>query len=66
MLKNKEIIIIDGAEITRDMPPGNCNALLINDANKLVQESYIDTFREAKKQGAFIFWNHPNWKGQNK
>ena len=32
----------------------------------MVQENYIDTFREAKKQGAFIFWNHPNWIGQNK
>ena len=64
--KNEEIIIIHGAEITRDLPPGHCNALFINDANKLVQENYIDTFREAKKQGAFIFWNHPNWIGQNK
>ena len=26
----------------------------------------MDAFREAKKQGAFIFWNHPNWVGQNK
>ena len=64
--KNEEIIVIHGAEITRDLPPGHCNALFINDANKLVQENYIDTFREAKKQGAFIFWNHPNWIGQNK
>lgn len=64
--KNKDIIIIHGAEITRDLPPGHCNALFINDANKLVQKNYINTFREAKKQGAFIFWNHPNWIGQNK
>ena len=64
--KNKGIIIIHGAEITRDLPPGHSNALFINDANKLVQENYIDAFREAKKQGAFIFWNHPNWIGQNK
>ena len=26
----------------------------------------MDVFREAKKQGAFIFWNHPNWIGQNR
>ena len=64
--KNKKIIVIHGAEITRDLPPGHSNALFIKDANKLVQQNYIDVFREAKKQGAFIFWNHPNWIGQNK
>ncbi|HEU4859530.1 MAG TPA: Sb-PDE family phosphodiesterase, partial [Chitinophagaceae bacterium] len=26
----------------------------------------IQVFREAKKQGAFIFWNHPNWTPQRK
>ena len=31
----KEIIIISGSEITRDMPPGHINAVFIKDANKL-------------------------------
>ena len=31
----KEIIIINGSEITRDMPPGHINAVFIKDANKL-------------------------------
>lgn len=63
--KNYDLIVIHGAEITRDLPPGHSNALFIEDANQLVHDDYIETFREAKKQGAFIFWNHPNWIGQN-
>ncbi len=63
--KNHDLIVIHGAEITRDLPPGHSNALFIQDANQLVHDDYIDAFREAKKQGAFIFWNHPNWVGQN-
>jgi len=63
--KNHDLIIIHGAEITRDLPPGHSNALFIQDANQLVHDDYMDAFREAKKQGAFIFWNHPNWVGQN-
>ena len=63
--KNHDLIVIHGAEITRDLPPGHSNALFIQDANQLVHDDYMDAFREAKKQGAFIFWNHPNWVGQN-
>ena len=32
---DKNIIIINGSEITRDMPPGHINAVFIKDANKL-------------------------------
>ncbi|MDB9930110.1 Sb-PDE family phosphodiesterase [Cyclobacteriaceae bacterium] len=64
--KNHELIVIHGAEITRNLPPGHSNALFIQDANKLIHDDYMDAFREAKNQGAFIFWNHPNWVGQNK
>ena len=63
--KNYDLIVIHGAEITRDLPPGHSNALFIKDANRLIHDDYIDAFREAKKQGAFIFWNHPNWIGQS-
>jgi|TARA_B110000503_G_C7173569_1_gene425794 3',5'-nucleoside bisphosphate phosphatase len=61
-----DLIVIRGAEITRNLPPGHSNALFIQDANKLIKENAIDAFREAKNQGAFIFWNHPNWIGQNR
>ena len=61
-----DLIVIRGAEITRNLHPGHSNALFIQDANKLIKENAIDAFREAKNQGAFIFWNHPNWIGQNR
>ena len=59
------LIVINGSEITRRMPPGHSNALFINDANKMLISDSVEVFREAKRQGAFTFWNHPNWIGQN-
>ena len=38
---------------------------LIKDANKLLVENPIDAFKEARKQDAFIFWNHPYWISQS-
>ncbi len=64
--EGKDLIVISGAEITRDMPPGHCNALFLQDVNKLNVKDYMDAFKEAKKQGAFVFWNHPNWIAQKK
>ena len=64
--KTKDIIIINGSEITRRMPPGHSNAIFVQDVNKLLIEDSVEVFREAKKQGAFIFWNHPNWTSQKK
>ncbi len=63
-MKDTTLIIANGSEITREMPPGHSNAIFIEDANLLLKDSVIHVFREAKKQGAFIFWNHPHWKGQ--
>ncbi len=59
--KPYDLMIIHGAEITKDMPPGHANALFINDANLLNHEDPLTAYRAAKKQGAFVFWNHPNW-----
>ena len=61
-----DLIVIPGAEITRDVPPGHCNAIFIEDANQLNQEDVMEVFLEARKQGAFIFWNHPGWLGGKK
>ena len=63
--KGSNIIVINGSEITRDMPPGHSNAIFIKDANKLITNDPIDAFREARKQDAFIFWNHPYWASQS-
>ena len=59
-----DLLIIHGAEITRDLPPGHANAVFIKDANKLNVKDSIEAYREAKRQGGFIFWNHPNWISQ--
>ena len=61
-----DLIIVHGAEITRDLPPGHANAIFIQDANKLVLTDSIEAYKEAKRQGGFIFWNHPNWIAQQR
>ncbi len=58
------IILIQGAEITRNMPPGHLNAIFIKNANLLEREDWWEACVEAKEQGAFVFWNHPGWKAQ--
>lgn len=58
---NIGFIVIKGAEVTRNKPIGHLNALFINDANKLNLEDPVDALRKARKQGAFIMWNHPGW-----
>ncbi len=64
--KDHDLLIVKGSEITRRMPPGHNNAIFISDANKLLVDDSVAVFREAKKQNAFIFWNHPNWTNQRK
>lgn len=61
-----DLIVIPGSEITRDMPPGHSNAIFIQDANKLLLDDPVEVFKEARRQGAFTFWNHPNWVAQRK
>jgi len=59
-----DVILVKGAEITRDMPPGHLNALFISNANLLERDDVMDALKEARDQGAFILWNHPGWKSQ--
>jgi len=62
--KESDLLVINGVEITRDMPPGHFNAIFIEDANRLIQDDVMKVFREARKQDAFVFWNHPHWRAQ--
>jgi hypothetical protein len=62
--KDHNLLIIRGSEITRKMPPGHCNAIFIEDANKMLISDSVEVFREAKRQHAFTFWNHPMWVAQ--
>ena len=59
--KERGILLIRGSEITRQMPPGHNNAIFITDADALATPEYMDAFRAAKAQNAFVFWNHPGW-----
>ena len=62
--KGKGVTVIKGSEITRSMPPGHSNALFLSNCDSLDTPNYMDAFRAAKKQKAFIFWNHPGWDAQ--
>lgn len=62
--RDHDLILIHGSEITRSAPMGHSNAVFISDANALLDPDPEVPFREAKKQGAFIFWNHPAWYAQ--
>lgn len=64
--KNHNLIVVRGSEITRKMPPGHNNAVFIKDANTLLIRDSVEIFKAAKAQGAFVFWNHPNWTAQRK
>ena len=54
-----DLLVINGAEITRGVTLGHCNAIFVTDANKLLIEDEMKVFEEANKQKAFVFWNHP-------
>ena len=62
--KERNLILVHGAEITREMPPGHFNALFITDASLIARDSVWDSIEAAIKQGAFVQWNHPGWKSQ--
>lgn len=63
--KEHDLIVVNGTEITRSPPTGHNNAIFIKDANTLMDKDSVLQFAAAKKQGAFVFWNHPNWTWQS-
>ncbi len=56
--KELGIMVIKGVEITRGKE-GDYNALFTTDNNKIYDPNLEQTIRNARKQGAFIFHNHP-------
>ena len=62
--QSRGIMLVRGSEITRDMPPGHHNAIFLTNSDELDKPDYMDAFRAAKAQNAFIFWNHPCWDSQ--
>lgn len=69
------VIVIPGVEITKVVPPGHFNAIFIKDADRFKltlnpddpqDGTYIRAaLKEAKSQGAFVFWNHPWFRVKN-
>ena len=69
--EGKDLLVIRGGELSRRRPSGHCNVLFVKDNDKIVAEAEkfdhdnaLATeagLKEARKQGAFIMWNHPHW-----
>jgi hypothetical protein len=59
--KELGILLVPGFEITK----GNLhvNALFVEEKNFSAGKPLLESLRLAKQQGAFLFWNHPGWKG---
>ena len=71
----KQLLIVHGGEISRGMPPGHFNCLFVKDNEALCAAAEAEDkatnndnviamkngLAEARNQGAFIMWNHPNW-----
>lgn len=70
----KKLLVVHGGEITRGMPPGHFNCLFVKDNDDICAAAEANDhdhvlameggLREARKQGAFLMWNHPNWHKQ--
>ena len=54
------IILIPGIEITKG--EWHFNALFVTDFNATKKLEVREALREARRQDAFVFWNHPGWK----
>lgn len=61
--KNNGILIIPGAEVTRDgRTVGHFNALFTTDNNLIYDPDPVQAVRNAKAQGALVMHNHPGWR----
>ncbi|HPD31472.1 MAG TPA: Sb-PDE family phosphodiesterase [Phycisphaerae bacterium] len=61
--RHHNILLVRGAEITRDTPPGHFNVLFTQDNQPLDTKDFYEVFDHAAAQKAFIMWNHPGWQG---
>lgn len=56
------LLLVPGIEITKgDL---HVNALFVTDFNATAGKPLLESLREARRQKAFTFWNHPGWKGR--
>jgi len=66
LAREMDLLLIKGAEITRDTPPGHFNALFLQDITPLDIPDFLEAIKRANEQGAYVFWNHQGWKGEEK
>lgn len=59
--EDKNIILINGGEISKATPPGHINAIFIDDVNKLNHDDYLTVMSQVTSQQGFAFLNHPKW-----
>lgn len=59
----KNVLLIKGAEITKDTPPGHYNAVFVNEIAPIFDPNVLSSVRVAAQQKAFVFWNHHTWQG---
>ncbi|MBD3265421.1 histidinol-phosphatase [bacterium] len=64
--KVRNILMPRATEITRDTPPGHFNAIFLKDVDPLDNEVFLGQIETANEQGAFVFWNHQGWKGEER
>lgn len=64
--RERNLLFPKATEITRDTPPGHFNAIFLDDIDPLDTEDFLEVFRQAEAQGAFVFWNHHDWQGQER
>ena len=64
--KAHNLLLAKAAEITRDTPPGHFNAIFLKDVNPLDTPDFLEAIKRANEQGAFVFWNHQGWQGEEK
>lgn len=60
------VLLIKGAEITKDTPPGHYNAIFTASIGPLHKPDVLDAVRIAAEQKAFVFWNHHAWQGEDR
>ena len=62
--KQRDLLFPRGTEITRETPPGHFNAIFLDNVEPLDTPDFVEAIKQANQQGAFVFWNHQGWKGE--
>lgn len=61
------IMLVKAIEYTKSEPVGHLNIFFVKDANVYSQDNLLpdEALDQAKKEGAFVVYNHPGWPDKN-